>query len=344
VNLLLAARYIHDPPYLQRERGSVDWWGLGTMVVGLGAVQVMLEKGESKDWFQSRAIVALAVIGVVGLAAFIWRELRTPRPAVDLRLLEHPTLASATAIVGVLGMGLYGTLFLLPLFLQGLLGYTAMESGLALMPRSLAMAVCMPVVGRLYNRVGPRAMVSLGLAVSAFSFFELSHLTTQTGTLSILGPQLWQGVGFSLIFVPLSTAALADIPRPQITAAAGLYNVVRQVFGSVGVAMAATAISSGTTRAHALLSEHVTAYDPTTREWMMRVAGGMMADGSDPATARARALQLLDFAVTRQAAVIAYNRAFLLVALLFVVALPLVLALRRRPALSETVPEAMAAD
>ncbi len=342
VNLLLAARYIHDPPYLKRERGSLDWFGLGAMVMGLGALQIMLEKGESKDWFQSRLIVALAVIGAVGLAAFIWRELRAAHPAVDLRLLEHPTLASATAIVGVLGMGLYGTLFLLPLFLQGLLGYTAMESGIALMPRSLAMAICMPVVGRLYNRIGPRVMVGAGLIVSAISFYELSHLTTQTGTVNILTPQLWQGVGFSLIFVPLSTAALADIPRPQITAAAGLYNVVRQVFGSVGVALAATAISTGTVRAHAVLAQHVTAYDSATREWMTRVAGGMMVDGSDPATARERALQLLDLAVTRQAAVLAYNRAFVLVAFLFVVALPLVLALRR--VRFRTAPEPVAAD
>jgi len=328
-NLLLAARFIRDPAYLRRERGSIDVWGLVWMIVGLGALQLFLEKGESKDWFQSRQIQVLAVTSIVAIALFIHRELTIERPAVDLRLLKIPTLASATAIVGVLGAGLFGSLFLLPIFLQGLLGYSATESGLALMPRSLAMAVCMPVVGRLYNRLGPRTLVGVGLAVSAWSFVELSHLTTQTGIPNLIAPQVLQGLGFSLIFVALSTAALSDVPRAQITAAAGLYNVVRQVFGSVGVAMAATLVGAGTARFRATLSESVTPYSPAASQWLAGATAAMRARGADSVTAGARALQLLNVTVTRQATVLAYNRVFVEVALLFVIALPLVFVLHK---------------
>jgi DHA2 family multidrug resistance protein len=156
LNVVLVTRYIRDPDYLVRERGRIDWAGLALLTVALGSLQLMLEKGASKDWFSSGMITALAAVAAVGLILFVWQELRLQKPAVDLRLLRNPSLASATALGGVLGMGLYGSLFLLPLFLQNLLGYTAMKSGQALIPRSLAMAVVMPIGGRLYNRLGPK--------------------------------------------------------------------------------------------------------------------------------------------------------------------------------------------
>src|SRR5207248_9333984 len=135
------------------------------------------------------------------------REVTTRHPAVDLSLVKNPRFSSATFLGGVLGMGLYGSLFILPLFLQRLMGYPAMKSGLAMMPRSLAMAVVMPLSGRLYNRLGARPLVIAGLLVSAFSFYQLSRMTLDTGTRDLLMPQIWQGVGFGLIFVALSTAA-----------------------------------------------------------------------------------------------------------------------------------------
>jgi MFS transporter, DHA2 family, multidrug resistance protein len=251
------------------------------------------------------------------------------RPVVDLRLLGNSTFTSATVLGGVLGMGLYASLFLVPVFLQNLLGYPAMDSGLALMPRSLAMVVLMPIGGLLYNRVGARALVGSGLLVSIFSFWQLSHLTTDMGFWDIFFPQLWQGVGFSLVFVALSTAALGRIPKPKLTAATGLYNVVRQVCGSIGVAVAATLLARDTFRYHAVLGEHVSAMDETTRQWLSQVTAGMMQSGADRFTAARRALELLDLNVTRQAAVLAYNHVFLLITILFALGAPLVLLLRR---------------
>lgn len=185
LNLVLVSRFIHDPPYLLRDRGSIDWLGLALMTVGLGALQLMLEEGQRDQWFESTYIVALAACTAIGLILFLWRELATAHPAVNLRIATDPSFSSATAIGGVLGMGLYGSLFLLPLFLQELLGYPAMKSGIALMPRGLAMAVVMPIGGRFYNRLGPRVLVGLGLVISAFSFWQLGQLTTEEGFWSI---------------------------------------------------------------------------------------------------------------------------------------------------------------
>jgi DHA2 family multidrug resistance protein len=289
----------------------------------------MLESGERNDWFESMFVLRLLIIAVVGLTAFVWRELTAEHPAVDLRILRNVSFSSATALGGVLGMALMGSLFLLPVFLQNLLGYSALDSGVALMPRSLAMAVCMPIGGRFYNRVGPRALVGSGLAVAGFSFWQLSHLTISVGYWDIFWPQVWQGVGFSLIFVALSTAALSSIPKPDVTAATGLYNLSRNIFGSVGIAIAAAQLTAGMSRFHAMLAERVSVANAAAMSWLSNATAAMMArTGSDAATARRMALKLLDVTVSRQAAVLSYNRVFVLVSILFVVSLPLVLLLK----------------
>jgi DHA2 family multidrug resistance protein len=339
INLILVSRFVEDPPYLVRQKGEIDWPGLALMIVGLGAIQLMLESGQRNDWFQSAYIVRLAVIGFGGLVLFVWRELTTRNPAVDLKILRNVSFASATALGGILGIALNGSLFLLPLFLQNLLGLPAVNSGIAMMPRSVAMAVIMPIGGRFYNKLGPRLLVGTGLIVTGLAFWQLSHLTTDVGFWDIFWPQVWQGVGFSLIFVALSTAALATIERPDITAATGLYNVSRQVFGSVGIAVSATQLTAGITRYHAMLAEQAGSSNAAAVSWLQTVTGAMMArTGADAATARQQALKLLDGIVTRQATVLSYNRVFVLVSLLFIFALPLVFLLKRGHA-ADVIPE-----
>jgi DHA2 family multidrug resistance protein len=328
VCLTLVSRFIEDPPYLVREKGYIDWPGLGLLVAGLGGLQLMLEEGERNDWLQSGFIVRLGIVAAVGLALFVWRELTTERPAVNLRILGNISFASATALGGVLGLALTASLFLLPVFLQNLLGFNAMQSGFTLMPRSLAMAVLMPVAGRFYNRLGPRILVGSGLLIAAVAFYSMSKLTTSVGYWDLFWPQLWQGVGFSLIFVALSTAALSTIARPNMTAATGLYNVVRQVMGSVGIAIAATTLSTTTARYHAILSEDAGA-SVASRQWLDALAKGMMAKGADAFTAAAQSMRVLDGLINRQASVLAYNHVFVLVSSLLFIGFPLVFLLRR---------------
>lgn len=328
VNYVLVQRFVHDPPYLVRDRGSIDWLGLALMITGLGAIQLMLEEGSRHDWFSSSFIIWLTATGVIGLGLFVWRELSTDRPAVDLRIMKNAAFSSATLIGGALGMGLMGSIFLLPLFLQNILHFNAMQSGVTLMPRSLAMAVLMPIGGRFYNRLGPKVMVAAGLAISALSFVQLAHMTVDTSFADLLWPQVLQGAGFSLVFVALTTAALASIEKPKITAASGLYNVVRTVFGSIGIAIAASQLSSSAAANHALLAERASVSNPAAVSWMAQATAGMVRSGVDAMTARARALRLLDLTITRQSVVLAINHVFVLIAVLFVLALPFVLLLR----------------
>ena len=259
LNILLIMRFVEDPPFLVRVKGKIDFSGVILMAVGLGALQIMLEQGDQKDWFSSHFIAYLAAFAFFGLLFFVIRELTTEEPAVNLRILKDINFSSGTFLSGILGMGLFSSLFILPLYLQNLLGYPALNSGIAVMPRSLAMAVGMPVAGRFYNRVGPKALIAFGLFINAIAFFEFARLSLDAGYWDIFMPQMLQGLGSSLIFVSLSTAVLATTPKPLLTAASGVYNMIRQVFGSVGIALAATFLTRGETVYHAVLTEHVTA-------------------------------------------------------------------------------------
>jgi DHA2 family multidrug resistance protein len=327
INLFMVQRLIDDPPFLIRVKEKIDSLGLIFMVAGLGAFQLMLEEGERNEWFDSAFIVRLAIIAAIGMGLFIWRELTTERPAVDLRTLRNVPFTAATVMGGVMGAGLSGVLFILPLFLQNLLGFTAMQSGLTLMPRSLAMLVMMPLAGRLYNRAGPKLLVSGGLVLVAIGFWQLSRLTIDVGYWDLVWPQVWQGIGFSFLFAALSTAALSAIPRERITAATGMYNVVRQVMGSIGIAIAATLLTHSQQTYHAILAEDATGF--AARQWIAQATMKMQALGLDMTTARERAMALLDADIARQATVLSYNHIFFLVGVLFVLILPLVLLIRR---------------
>ncbi|MCL5022600.1 MAG: DHA2 family efflux MFS transporter permease subunit [Nitrospirae bacterium] len=328
LNLLLVYRFLHDPAYLKREKGKIDFPGLGLLVIGLGALQLMLEKGERRDWFQSDFILALLGIAVIGLSLFVLWELVTDRPVVNLRLLKDANFASGTLLGGVLGMGLYGSLFLLPLFLQQILGYPALDSGLALMPRSLAMALAMPLAGRFYNKAGPRFLIGIGLIITAFSFWQLSAISLDVGFWDIFEPQFLQGVGFGMIFVALSTAALSTIRKTKMTDAAGLYNVVRQVFGSIGISLTATQLTRGESIYGSVLSTHVNVFNQKVNNWVGVMTGVFAQKGADQVTAHSRTLQLLNSNLMRQAAMLAYNRVFLLVTFLFIAAIPLIILLK----------------
>ncbi|HEX8725110.1 MAG TPA: DHA2 family efflux MFS transporter permease subunit [Gemmatimonadaceae bacterium] len=327
LNLLMVQRVIEDPPYLERTKAKIDFPGLGFMVVGLGAFQLMLEEGQRNDWFQSTFIVRLALLGAVGTVLFLWRELTTDRPAVNLRILRNPTFGAATFLGGVMGAGLSGSLFILPLFLERLLGYNAMDAGIALMPRSLAMLVVMPIAGRLYNSVGPRLMVMTGLGFIVAGYWQLGHMSMQTGLWNLVLPQVCTGTGFSFLFAALSTAALSEIEKSQMTAATGLYNVVRQVMGSIGIAVVATLLTHGQSRYYAVLAEDSSS--PIARQWLQSVTHAMQAMGASFYEAERRALALLGFRVSQQAAVLSYNHIFLVVASVFVIVSPLVLLLPR---------------
>ncbi len=328
INVLLIMQFIHDPPYLVREKGKLDVAGLFFMAAGLGALQVMLERGNQKDWFSSNLIRYLAIAACTGLVLFVWRELTADRPAVNLRILKDTNFTSGTFLGGILGLALFSSIFVLPLFLQQLLHYPAYNAGLILMPRSLAMAVSMPLGGRMYNRVGPKVLVGTGLFLNAISFYQLSCMSLNVGYWDIFLPQFLQGIGFGFIFVSLSTAVLSTIEKPAMTAASGLYNVVRQVFGSVGIALAATILTRGEQWNRAMLTEHVTVFSDAAAQTVRSLSSLLSSHGADPTMTSTGALKLLEDMVMRQASMLSYNHVFFLIAALFAVSMPLVLLIK----------------
>jgi DHA2 family multidrug resistance protein len=250
--------------------------------------------------------------------------LNTDRPAVNLRILKNINFTSATFLGGILGLALMSSLFVLPLLLQQLLRYPAFDSGLALLPRSLAMAVILPIAGRLYNKMGPRMLIGTGLFLNAVSFYQLSVLSLDIGFWDIFLPQFLQGIGFGMIFVSLSTAALSTIEKHLLTAAAGLYNVVRMVFGSIGIALAATILTRGENFNRARLMEHITIFGDNTVQTLRSLTQYFYARGMDMADAQSKALKVVEELVMRQASMLSFNYLFFLIAVLFVLSIPLI--------------------
>jgi MFS transporter, DHA2 family, multidrug resistance protein len=324
INIMMVTKFIQDPPYLVREKGKLDLAGLFFLAIGLGALQILLERGNAKDWFASDFIRYFGVTAFIGLALFIWRELTVDKPVVNLRILKDTNFASATILNGILGLGLFAGMFVLPLFLQQLLGYPALNSGMALIPRAIAMAIFSAVAGRIYNRVGPRLLVTTGLLVDAFAFYQFSRLSLDAGYWDIFLPQFTQGAGFALIFVSLATAGLSTIAKPLMTAAVGLFTVVRTVSGSVGIALAATFLTRGENLNRAVLMQHITSFKDSTSELLSAFSSSLFSQGLDPFTADKGALALMNNMVGRQASILAYNHVYFLIALVFFFSIPLV--------------------
>ncbi len=324
LGLFMVWRFVEDPPYLERTKGNVDWWGLGLLVVGLASLQTLLEQGEQDDWFTSSKNVALACVGVSTIVMFVLHELYVDEPIVNLRVLSNRSFSTGTVIGAILGMVLFSTLFLLPVYMQEFLRYNAMQTGLALMPRSITMLVTIPIVGALYNKLSPRLVIAAGLTLGGITCLMMSRFTLQTSKEAILIPQLIQGVALALIFIPLSTVSLATMDKRRMGQATGLNNLVRQLGGSFGVAIFAASLERFMHEAKASLVTHLAATDPLVQQRLIAMRAGMMKDGVDLPTASARALSLLDAQVSGQAAVLGFEKAFYVAGLLFFCAIPFV--------------------
>lgn len=334
LGLFMVWRFVEDPPYLERTKGKVDWIGLGLLVLGLASLQTLLEQGEQNDWFESKLCVAYACVAVSSLVMFVVYELGHDAPIVNLRVLKNRSFATGTGIGAILGAVLFSTLFLLPLYMQEFLRYNAMQTGLALMPRSLTMLVTIPIVGALYNKLSPRLVIAAGLFLGGVTCIMMSRFTLETSKEGILLPQMIQGVALALIFIPLSTVSLVSIEKKRMSDATGLNNLVRQLGGSFGVAIFAASLERYMGEARAAVTAHLSATDPAVQARVLAMRNGLARDGVDLPTATQRALGLLDLQISGQAAMLGFEKAFFVAGLMFFVAIPFV-ALLDTPDLSK---------
>jgi len=326
--LLLTLAYLRDSRFAHRST-RVDWIGLGLLALGVGTLQTMLERGERLDWFSSREIIFYAMTSVLSLGVFVWHELTTEQPVVDLRILKSLQLAAGVGFGGMLGICLYATVFVLPVYLQQVQGFTANQTGLVILPGALASAFTMAIMARQTGKFDARISVVSGVAIFVFAMWQMSHFTTLSGRNDFLWPMIWRGIGLGLIFVPLTNLALAELPMDKIPNGTGLYNLLRQLGGSVGIAISATLLSRFTATNHARIAEHVSMFDPFTRARLDAIAHTLVAQGQAPVVASQQAIAILDGQVTRQALMLSFDRLFMLFGIGFAIATPLLLFMRK---------------
>ena len=307
------------------KRQKVDWTGIALLIVAVGSLQTFLEEGEKNDWFNSGFITILAVSAVIGLALFIWRELSIENPAVDLRVLRHRSLAAGSVYSGILGMGLYGALFAVPLFAQGVLKFTATQTGWLLAPGALASAIVMILLGKISSKVDARILIAMGAVGTTLVMFQLATITPQTGTNDLFLPLLWRGAATVLMFLPLSLATLGSLPKQDISAGSGFYNLTRQLGGSIGIAIITTLLAQREAFHRGILLSNLTSYDPQTNERLNALTGAFQSRGVDAATAHQQALTSLSQLVSQQAAILSYADIFRFVGIVFLCSLPLLL-------------------
>jgi MFS transporter, DHA2 family, multidrug resistance protein len=328
LGFFMASAFLFDPPYL-RKPSRVDWPGLILMVLGFGCLQLLLDRGEREDWFDSSFIVTLAVIAGAALVGFLVRELVARDPILDLRVFTDRNFAFGASFIALIGLGMFSSMVLLALYAQKLLEYDALTSGLVLAPGGIGNMFSLILCGRLVTRVDQRLLLTFGCLVNAVSLYMMSNLTLGMDYWSLTFPRVIQGFALGFIFVPLSTLTLATIRRDRLVNATSAYNVLRNLGGSVGIALATTLLAQRSQFHQLNLVSHVTAWDPETQARLARWTSHFLAQGSDPFTAQRRGLAMLYHDAVGQAQVMAYADDFWLLAVLFSI-VPLFLPLMRR--------------
>jgi len=326
----MAALVLHDPPAFPRPRARVDGVGIGLLAMGLTALQLVFERGEREHWFDSSFIVVMALVALVALGALVWWELWVTDPVVNLRVLKHVPFAAGTLLGLLFGITLFGSIFILPLFLQRQQGYAVMDSGLLQMPRSLIMFVVTPLAGRLYGRLDNRWLIGGGIALMMLGYWDWAHLSLVASPQRLLPGMLLTGAGSACMFGTMSAVVMGTIPRPLLPAAAGLYTLARRIGGNMGYALVASQLGHREAVHRARLVEHLTPYDPQVAQMLDGMTERLTGRGIPSGFATDSALQLLDGTVTRQATMLAYNDVFWLLGMLLILTFPLLLLLQGR--------------
>ncbi|HET6345805.1 MAG TPA: DHA2 family efflux MFS transporter permease subunit, partial [Myxococcota bacterium] len=309
----------------------VDVGGLALLVIGVAALQFVLDRGQREDWFASSVILTLSVVAAVALVALVVRELRTEEPVIDLRVLRHPTFAVGTAAMFVISIAFYAIMVLSPLFTQILMGYTATLAGWVLAPGGMATLVTMPLAGALMSRTDPRLMIVTGCALNAYAMYLMATLTLQASYWQVMLPRLIQGLGIGFTFVPLSTVALSTVPMRELGHASGLFNFIRTIGGSIGIAAVSTMLQRGSQTHQAHLTTHMSLYDPEVWERYHALTATFAARGADAVTAERQAWARMYEVVQRQALSLSFIDNFWLLVWIFAAVIPFVLLLGRRP-------------
>lgn len=325
---LMTMIYIKDK--LARQKTSVwdvDWLGIFLLIVGVGALQLVLEKGQEEDWFAKPYIVASTAIAIIGIISFIWRELVAEHPIVNLRVLRNPNLALGTVLTFVLGFALFGSVFAFPVLMESVLGFTAQQTGEMFIPGALCSGLMMPVVGILLQRGVPQKfLVSFGFIMFfIFTLMVRAHITSVSSDDDFFWALIVRGLGMGFLFVPITTLALASLKGKEIAEGAGLTNMMRQLGGSIGVAIVSSFVSYDNFKHRTDLLSHMTPYDPAYVDRFNGLVAGFMAKSHSLMEATQRAYQILEFTLYKQTTILTYMDVFLYMGIFCTCCIPFVL-------------------
>jgi DHA2 family multidrug resistance protein len=335
VAFFLVTTFLHDAPNAKRRSGPVDWLGIGLLSVGLASLQYVLEEGREKDWFNDQLIVRLSLVAGVSLLTMVWWELskRNEHPVVNFRVLKNRDLAGSIFLFVTLGFGLYGGVFLFPLFTQNLLHFTPTETGLTLMPGGIATACTAILCGRLLNGARPlvdaRLLIYLGIAIFVLSMWKLGLLTTVAGEADARYPLIVRGVALGFLFTPINNVAYANLKPSEAQEASGLINLARQLGGSFGIAIISTYLQSRTALHRADLVANTFASNPAFAERLQGALAHFVSLGYSYMKAQAAAYASIDQALTGQALMLSYNDTWMLILKSFAITTPAILVIRR---------------
>jgi len=325
IAIIMNVIVIQDPPYMQRQKMKIDYWGLAFLAIGLGSLQYVLDKGESDDWFDSNVIIAFSIVSLLSLTLLVINEYFSDHPIVNLKVFKDRTFTSGATVMFFVFLNLFGSIVLLPIFLQLMMGYTSFYAGLVLGPGGLATLLAMPIVGKFIGKVDPKRFLLVGITVCALSTYMMSNFTLQTDFWTFVWPRVALGFGMGMTFIPLTTLTLSHIPKERMTEATSLYNLLRNLGGSVGIAFTTTMLSRRAQLHQTRLVEHLSPFDPAYQEAHARIAASLAAKGLPAAGADGMMYREL----IRQSMTMAFTDAFFAICILILCMLPLVMLMRR---------------
>lgn len=325
---LLTLQFVRSPKYGEKSAAKdVDWGGIALLALAVGSLQFVLERGQDEDWFESLSITIFAVLAVFGFFFFIWRELTFRNPIVELRVLKNGNLRVGTILSFILGFGLYGSTFIVPLYTQSTLGWTATQSGMLMIPAALTTAFMMPIIGQLLQRGVPQQyLVALGMLLFfAYSFWGYKIISADTGKDAFFWMLIVRGVGMGMLFIPITTLSLSTLKGQQIGQGAAFTGMMRQLGGSFGVATITTFLArQNMTHRNDLVSK-LDINNPMVQQRVLGLQHNFMGKGITADRALQTGYKTLDFVVSKQAAVLSYMDAFLYLGVMFLICIPFVL-------------------
>ncbi|MBF0328864.1 MAG: DHA2 family efflux MFS transporter permease subunit [Nitrospirae bacterium] len=329
ISILMVMFFISDPPYMKKMKMKIDYWGLILLAVGLGSLQIVLDKGQQENWFTSDFIFRMTVVSSLSLTAFLIVEYFAEHPILDLKTFKNLSFTTGNIVMFFAFFNLLASIVLLPIFLQSLMGYTATLAGMVLGPGGIATLIAMPIAGRLVTKVNPKGLLTFGIIVSAYSVYLMAQFNLHADFYTLLWPRIVLGVGMGFLFIPLTTLTLSTIPKEQMANATSIYNLLRNLGGSFGVAFVTTVLARRQQFHQSRLVEHLTPFDTNYQIATSNSTQLFQYYGLDQGSAEMSSLGIIYKELLRQVSMLAFNDAFYLVSAVMLITLPLVWIMKR---------------